>query len=117
MVKNKLTGAHYGLLQWLKQRITACIMLVLSTAVLAFVTYAHFNVDVTIGSWQALFSHTGTKLLAQIFFVAVIMHAWVGIRDVIMDYLQCNSLKLFIYTLIILWLFASLIYSIKILWI
>lgn len=116
MVKHYITGAGYGFNSWLYQRITAVIMLVFAIVFLVFVFYSALNVNSTFSSWQNLFSCTLTKVLIQIFFVAVLLHSWVGVRDIWMDYVQCNRLKLTLHTLTILWLVASLIYSIKVIW-
>ena len=116
VLKRKLTGANYGLLGWLQQRVTAVIMLIFVVAFLSFVFTVALSVNSDIASWQKLFQCALTRILMQIFVVAVVLHAWVGIRDLWMDYIKCSGLKLIMYTLTILWLFASLLYSVKVLW-
>jgi succinate dehydrogenase / fumarate reductase, membrane anchor subunit len=116
MLKRNLTGAHYGLNTWLQQRITAVIMLVLAIVFIIFVGFLATNVNANISSWQNIFQCFFVKFFVQVFFVAVIIHAWIGIRDIIMDYVQCSCLKLTLYLLTILWLLGSLVYSIKIIW-
>jgi len=116
MVRRNLTGAHYGLTSWLQQRITAIIMLVIAVAFLIFVVVMATTINSNIVSWQNLFQCTLVKIFAQLFFAALLLHAWVGIRDIWMDYVQSNSIKITLHLLTILWLFASLIYSIKIIW-
>lgn len=115
MVRRNLT-AGYGLNSWLQQRITAIIMLVVTLAFFAFIIAMAFNVNSSITSWQSLFSCTLVKIFVQIFFLALLLHAWVGIRDLWMDYIQCNVIKMTLHVLTILWLLGSLIYSIKVIW-
>jgi succinate dehydrogenase / fumarate reductase membrane anchor subunit len=74
------------------------------------------TVNSSLDSWQHLFSYTLTKFFIQVFFIAVVMHAWVGIRDIWMDYVNSSALRLTLYLLTMLWLLGSLIYSIKVIW-
>lgn len=117
MVNRKLTRAGYGLNSWLQQRITAIIMLVLVAVFLIFIGLMAIKVDSTIGSWQALFQCAVFKIAIQLFFSAMFIHAWVGVRDLWMDYIQSTAVKLILYVLTIIWLLIGLIYSIKIIWV
>ena len=114
--RRNLTGARYGIVSWLQQRITAIIMLCFVVAFLVFIFSLALNVNSNITSWQSIFNCIYTKILVQIFVIALVLHAWVGIRDLWMDYVQCNAIKITLHTLTILWLVGSLIYSIKVLW-
>lgn len=116
MVKHNITGAGYGFNSWLQQRITAVIMLVIAIVFLGFIFISAINVNSSFSSWHSLFSCTITKIVAQIFFAALLIHAWVGMRDIWMDYIQCSVIKLTLHTLTLLWLIASLVYSIKVIW-
>ena len=117
MVKRILTGASYGLGSWLWQRITAVLMLIGSIVFFGFVAYLALNVNSHMSSWQTAFNCVFVKTVVQIFFVAVLIHAWVGIRDLWMDYIQSTSVRLTLHTLTILWLTGSFIYSIKVIWV
>lgn len=116
MVRRNITGASYGLSSWVQQRITALIMLAVALVFFAFVAYLGLNVNSTITSWQEAFHCTFVRIFVQLFFLAVLLHAWVGIRDLWMDYVTHDGLKLTLHVLTIIWLIASLIYSIKIIW-
>jgi succinate dehydrogenase / fumarate reductase membrane anchor subunit len=116
MVRRNITGAGYGLGGWIQQRVTAIIMLVLTIVFFAFVAYLALNVNSSITSWQAAFSCSLVRIFVQLFFAALLLHAWVGIRDLWMDYIQSSGLKLTLHVLTIIWLLASLIYSVKIIW-
>ena len=117
MVKQRrILSAGYGINSWLQQRITAVIMLVGIIAVFAFLILANEVIDSNFISWQQFFSFIFVKVFTQIVILAVILHAWVGIRDLWMDYAKSFSLRLVLHTLTVLWLLGSLIYSIEILW-
>uniref|UniRef100_UPI0025DA8839 succinate dehydrogenase, hydrophobic membrane anchor protein n=1 Tax=Iodobacter sp. TaxID=1915058 RepID=UPI0025DA8839 len=113
MVNRQLTGAHYGLKDWLVQRVTAVIMLVYTAGIVAFLLLAH---DASFAAWQALFACTWVKVLTTISLFALLWHAWVGIRDIWMDYLQHVGLRLTMHVLTLLWLAGSLVYMIKVVW-
>lgn len=112
MVDRKLTGAHYGLKDWLIQRVTAVIMLLYTLALIAglfFLPKDYLN-------WQRFFSYTIVKVFTQITFLALFIHAWIGVRDIWMDYIKPLSIRLILHTLTILWLIGSFIYSIQVIW-
>lgn len=84
-------GAHYGLLDWLLQRLTAVAMaaytLVLGALVLWCPPASHAD-------WKALFSGAFIRPLTMLFLLAALYHAWVGVRDIFMDYVRATGLRL-----------------------
>jgi succinate dehydrogenase / fumarate reductase membrane anchor subunit len=116
VTKHKSLSAGYGLTAWLYQRITAVVMLVAMVAVFAIVILAKDMVGASIYTWQQFFHCTFVRIVAQLTILAVVIHAWVGIRDLWMDYVKCAALRITLYTLTVLWLAGSLIYSAVILW-
>ncbi|TJZ67750.1 succinate dehydrogenase, hydrophobic membrane anchor protein [Chitiniphilus eburneus] len=113
MVNRQVVGAHYGLRDWLVQRVTAVIMLVYAVGIVAFLLLAS---DAGYAAWQQLFSCTWVKVLTTVTVAALLWHAWVGLRDIWMDYVQPVGLRLTLHVLTILWLVASFIYSIHVVW-
>jgi succinate dehydrogenase / fumarate reductase membrane anchor subunit len=113
MVKREVIGAHYGLRDWLMQRITAVVMVIYTALLILFVIQASQG---GYANWQALFAYTWVKVVTSITFIALLIHAWVGIRDVWMDYIQHVGIRLTMHVLTILWLVGSLIYSFQVVW-
>ncbi|GAA5785494.1 succinate dehydrogenase, hydrophobic membrane anchor protein [Chitiniphilus shinanonensis] len=113
MVNRQVVGAHYGLRDWLVQRVTAVIMLVYAIGIVAFLLLAS---GAGYEAWQQLFACTWVKVLTTVTVVALLWHAWVGIRDIWMDYVQPVGIRLTLHVLTILWLVASFIYSIHVVW-
>jgi succinate dehydrogenase / fumarate reductase membrane anchor subunit len=113
MVKRHVVGAHYGLRDWLVQRVTAVIMLAYTIGVVAFILLAN---GASFEAWQALFACTWVKVGTTIAILALLWHAWVGLRDIWMDYLQHVGLRLTMHVLTLLWLLGSLIYMVKVVW-
>ncbi|HEX5338870.1 MAG TPA: succinate dehydrogenase, hydrophobic membrane anchor protein [Gallionella sp.] len=113
MVNRVVVGAHYGLRDWLIQRITAAVMAAYSVAVGGYLLMQpHLDYDV----WTALFSGQTMRSFTLLFLLSVFYHAWVGIRDIVMDYVKPAGIRLAIHTLVILVLVLYTIWSVQILW-
>ena len=108
-----VVGAHYGLKDWLAQRITAIIMAVYTVVLLgAFLTGNNFTYE----GWAGLFAQQWIKLFSLVTFLALYYHAWVGMRDIWMDYVKPVAVRLTLQIITILWLVACAFYTVQILW-
>lgn len=112
----KLSSSLNGILSWFTQRITSIIMLLILIAVIIGIFFLKFKLNNDLTSWQHLFNNTLIKIILQIFFISLSLHAWVGIRDIWMDYIKNISIKLCFHILSIIWLIIWFIYSIKVIW-
>jgi succinate dehydrogenase / fumarate reductase membrane anchor subunit len=106
-------GAHYGWQDWLAQRITAVIMVLFSVV---FIGFFVVHGSVSYGQWKALFGSNVFRVLAMMFLLAVYYHAWIGIRDVLMDYVKPVGIRLAMQVGVLLFLVACSIWSFSILW-
>ena len=116
MVTKVVVGAHYGLKDWLAQRITAVVMAVYT---LIFIAVLLSGGPITYESWRALFSKGLMGLmpfLTLLFVVSVLIHAWIGMRDILMDYAKPVSLRLALEVVVVALLIAYAGWSIQILW-
>ena len=113
MVGREVIGAHYGWRGWLAQRVTAVVMLVYTAFFMVVVIrlperdYAH---------WRALWDTQVMKYATVLFVVSVLLHAWVGVRNIFMDYVKGAGLRLVLYVLVILALVAYGVWVLQILW-
>lgn len=114
MVRRKLTGAHYGLRDWAMQRITAVLMLVYALFFFCFLFGLLNSSDYS--KWQLFFDKTWVKVFTQTTFIALFLHAWVGIRDLWMDYIKPFSLRLFLQSMTVIWLVGCAVYSVYVIW-
>jgi succinate dehydrogenase / fumarate reductase membrane anchor subunit len=106
-------GAHYGWQDWLIQRVTAVIMAIFSVVILGFFV-VHGSVNY--GDWKMLFANQFFRVLALLFLLSVYYHAWIGIRDVFMDYLTHVGIRLTAQVVVALFLLGCTIWSVAILW-
>ena len=106
-------GAHYGLGDWLLQRLTAVVM-VLFTVGFALCLAVHQ--PGTYADWKALFSRTIVRVSTMLFFIALLYHAWVGMRDILMDYIRPTGIRLTLLSAVVVALLLYLIWVVSILW-
>ncbi len=113
MVNRVVVGAHYGSRDWLMQRITAVLMAVYIALLPAyFFFYPRFDYD----AWTALFSSQLFRSFTLVFLLCLFYHAWIGVRDVVMDYISPAWLRLLIHVAVTLTLLLYAIWSVLILW-
>ena len=74
--KRIVVGAHYGLRDWLAQRVTACLMALFTLIVLAQVIFTKGPLGYN--QWAAIFSAQWMKLLTFTVIIALLYHAWIG---------------------------------------
>jgi succinate dehydrogenase / fumarate reductase membrane anchor subunit len=108
-----VVGAHYGVKDWLAQRVTAIVMAVYTVVLLvSFLTAQDFSYE----GWAGLFAKQWFKLFSLVTFLALFYHAWVGIRDIWMDYVKSAGLRLVLMLATIFWLLACAAWTVQILW-
>ena len=113
MTNRIVTGAHYGLRDWLAQRITAAIMAVYSLIlVVVFLT----GKPITYGVWRDVFSQGWMRVATLLFMASLAWHAWVGVRDILMDYIKPAGLRLALEVLVLLTIAAYVGWTVQILW-
>jgi len=91
MVNRILVGAHYGLKDWLIQRATAILMAVYTVLCLFVVGAVGPN---SFETWRGVFAGGFMKFATFLFFVSLFYHAWIGVRDIWMDYVKPDGLRL-----------------------
>ena len=112
----KVGGAHRGLDMWLAQRASA---LYLALFLPCFLVYALNAPSLDYSGWRSLFLPLGAKVAALIFVAALLVHAWIGLREIIIDYLhcaRCTLLRLALYFALAVFYLACLVWAVDILW-
>jgi len=113
MVKKIIVGAHYGFGSWLAQRITAAVMAVCT---LVFVAMLLIVQPAGYAAWRDLFAPEWMKIATLLFFLSLCYHAWVGMRDILMDYAKPAALRLVLYVLVVLMLAGYAGWAMHIIW-
>lgn len=111
--KRLVVGAHYGMRDWLAQRATAVVMALYTVLLLVLLLTAS---NFTYIGWAGLFSHQWFKMATFVAFMALFYHAWIGVRDIWMDYVKPVALRLVLQVATILWLMSCAGWAAQILW-
>ena len=112
--KRVVVGAHYGLRDWLSQRVTAGLMALFTVLVLAQVIFSRGPIGYE--KWAGIFAPQWMKVLTFTVIVALLWHAWVGMRDVFMDYIKPVGTRLALQVFTIVWLTACAGWAVQVLW-
>jgi succinate dehydrogenase / fumarate reductase membrane anchor subunit len=107
-------GAHYGLRDWLSQRVTAVLMALFTIVVLAQLIFSKGPIGYDL--WAGIFSSQWMKVLTFSVIVALIWHVWVGVRNIFMDYIKPVGLRLVLQVFTIVWLVGCAGWGIQVLW-
>jgi succinate dehydrogenase / fumarate reductase, membrane anchor subunit len=112
--KRVVVGAHYGMRDWLSQRVTAVLMALFTVVLLAQVLFSKGPIGYD--SWAGIFAPQWMKLLTLVTLVALGWHAWVGVRDIWMDYIKPVGLRLVLQVATIVWLVGCIGWAVQVLW-
>ena len=112
--KRIVVGAHYGLRDWLSQRVTAALMALFTLLVLAQVLFSRGPIGYD--KWSGIFSSQWMKVLTFTVIGALLWHVWVGMRDVLMDYVKPVWARLVLQVFTIVWLVGCAGWAIQVLW-
>ncbi|MCK5395380.1 MAG: succinate dehydrogenase, hydrophobic membrane anchor protein [Gammaproteobacteria bacterium] len=105
-----------GLRPWVIQRVSAVyIVLFIVYAVLCFFTAE----TIAYTSWKSWLYDPFNTTVVGIFVIALLFHVWIGMRDVILDYVHNIMLRIFILAMLVgiligcgLWVFRILLLSV-----
>lgn len=106
-------GAHYGTGDWLLQRLTALAMAIYTVA---FAVCILVQPPATYAEWKALFAGSFLRVATMVFFAALLYHAWIGMRDIFMDYVKATGLRLALQCAVVLVLLFYLVWAASVLW-
>ena len=111
--KRIVVGAHYGLRDWLAQRVTALLMALFT---LALIVQVLLPGEMGYDKWAGIFSRQWMKVLTFVVIVSLLYHVWVGMRDVWMDYVKPVGIKLALQVFTIVWLVGCAGWAVQVLW-
>jgi len=102
----------HGLRPWLIQRISAVYIAL-------FVIYGVVTLATASGAgylhWRDWLFHPVNTIAVSLFVIALLLHAWIGMRDIILDYVHNTLVRMMAFTLVIVVLISSGLWCAKIL--
>lgn len=106
-----------GMRAWLLQRLSALYMAVYTIVAMVWLV---LNSPLDFPAWQALFTHLLPNIASQLFIYLLLAHAWVGVRDVFVDYVHHLPTRFILLVLVTLlqvalamWVFMALYSVVK----
>ena len=95
------------------QRVSAVVM----AAYAVFIaSWAALDAPVGYGTWTAFYSSNVVRAFTLLVLLSLFAHAWIGVRDIVMDYVKPAGVRLVLHVLVILALMLYAIWSVQILW-
>jgi succinate dehydrogenase / fumarate reductase, membrane anchor subunit len=107
-----IRGGISGMGPWLWQRLTA---LYLGLYILVLLLALVFSGGPDAAAWQGWMSHPLALLATALFLGAWLLHAWIGLRDVVIDYIHPFATRVAVLTAVGLFLLLCGIWGIYIL--
>jgi len=101
------TGSHTGTGAWLMQRATA---LVLAAALPGLMIHLLSAWPHYFSGWQALFAPRWSRVLIWLTGATLALHAWVGMRDIFMDYVHSMAVRLALVLAVMITLAGSVVW-------
>lgn len=111
--KRLVVGAHYGLRDWLSQRVTAALM---ALFIVLLLLQLAFGGPLGYDRWAGIFAQQWMKVLTFVTIVSLGWHAWVGVRDIFMDYVKSTAVRLVLHVAAIVWLVGCIGWAVQVLW-
>jgi succinate dehydrogenase / fumarate reductase membrane anchor subunit len=112
--RRTVVGAHYGIRDWLAQRVTGVLMALFTLVVLAQLLLTRGEVGYD--KWAGIFASQPMKMLTFATVLGLVFHVWVGMREVLMDYVKPVGVRLVLQILVIVWLVGCAGWAIQVLW-
>ena len=102
----------HGLRAWLLQRLSAVYLLLF----LLYLVVRFGAAPVSdFAQWQGWLADPLVNLATGLFILSLLMHAWVGMRDVVMDYVTHTGIRVALFALVGLTLAGCGLWSLRVL--
>lgn len=113
MLKKIFRNAYAGLRNWLLQRMTALVMALYSVTMAVLVATQKPD---DYPSWRAMFSPFWVRVATLMFCMCLLLHAWLGVRDILKDYVKSLMIRMSLQRLFAAAIVAYALWAATILW-
>jgi len=104
---------YTGLRAWLVQRVSAVYMFLF---IVFFLVHLAVDPPRQYAAWHAWITSPAMSIATAAFFAALLAHAWVGLRDVLVDYVHAMAIRAALLGLVGLSLTGMGVWVVRILW-
>jgi len=112
MVKVAGTFGRSGVHDYILLRASAVVLLAYVLYLVGFIAFS----DITYTVWSEFFSLTLTKVFTLMALIAMLVHSWIGIWQVLTDYVKCTLLRGTLQFVLTVVAFVYVIFGFVILW-
>ncbi|WP_075180718.1 succinate dehydrogenase membrane anchor subunit [Pantoea sp. 1.19] len=113
MVSNASALGRTGVHDWLLVRASAMVITLYVLYILGFVIFAD---TLTYDTWRAFFASNFTKVFTLIALLSILAHGWIGLWQVLTDYVKCQALRLCLQLVVVLVLLSYAFYGTVVVW-
>lgn len=113
MVNNVSALGRNGVHDWLLLRASAIVITLYILYILGFVVMAQ---DITFNVWQGFFASSITKVFTLLTLLSILIHAWIGMWQVLTDYVKPLAVRLVLQLAIVVTLVVYLLYGTIVVW-
>ncbi|MFC1507728.1 succinate dehydrogenase, hydrophobic membrane anchor protein [Pseudomonadota bacterium] len=113
MVNNVSTVGRNGIHDFILIRATAIILTFYTIYMVGFFA---FGPDLSFDTWTAFFGKLSTKVFTMLALMSILIHAWIGLWQVLTDYIKPAALRAGIQFGVVVVLFVYLFSGFFILW-
>ena len=113
MVRAVTSFGRSGLSDWLLQRFTAVVLLAYVFCVGGILL---FTPGIYYATWREHFDGTAMKVFSLMALLSIVVHAWIGLWQVITDYIKCAALRAAALALVSITVVSYLCVGLLVLW-
>ncbi|HET8817708.1 MAG TPA: succinate dehydrogenase, hydrophobic membrane anchor protein [Pseudidiomarina sp.] len=113
MVKVASTFGRSGTHDYILIRASAIIMALYAIFLMSFLVTAE---PLTYAAWTSLFASLGMKIFTMLALTSVLIHGWIGIWQVLTDYIKHSGLRAFIQFVVCVALMAYWLAGLLVVW-
>ncbi|MCG3730457.1 succinate dehydrogenase, hydrophobic membrane anchor protein [Vibrio cincinnatiensis] len=112
MVKHVSSLGRNGVHDFLLLRATAIILTLYTIYLVSFCAFT----DISYLSWSQFFGTTLTKVFTMLALVCILIHGWIGLWQVLTDYVKCSKLRATLQLVVVMTLLGYFFSGLFVLW-
>ncbi|HBV39033.1 succinate dehydrogenase / fumarate reductase membrane anchor subunit [Erwinia persicina] len=113
MLSNASALGRNGVHDWLLVRATSIVMTLYILYILGFIVMTD---TLTYDIWRGFFASSVTKVFTLLTLFSILMHGWIGMWQVLTDYIKHLATRLLLQMAIVVVLFVYAIYGTVVVW-
>lgn len=113
MVSNASALGRNGIHDWLLLRAAAMVMTLYVLYILGFIVMSG---TLTYDIWRGFFASNFTKVFTLLTLFSILVHGWIGMWQVLTDYIKPLALRMMLQLVIVLALLVYAIYGTVVVW-